>query len=46
VLVAENSDLKQKLADAEKTVREISADKAMSAEIGEFRRTCCQCCCQ
>src|SRR5207245_1805920 len=27
VLVAENSDLKQKLADAEKTVREISADK-------------------
>src|SRR2546421_1260110 len=27
VLVAENSDLKQKLDDAEKTVREISADK-------------------
>jgi Flp pilus assembly protein TadD/septal ring factor EnvC (AmiA/AmiB activator) len=27
VLVAENSDLKQKLADAEKTVKEISADK-------------------
>src|SRR5437588_2219671 len=27
VLVAENSDLKQKLADAEKTVREIGADK-------------------
>src|SRR2546430_11002237 len=27
VLVAENSDLKQKLADAEKTVQEISADK-------------------
>src|SRR2546423_1780022 len=27
VLVAENSNLKQKLADAEKTVREISADK-------------------
>jgi len=27
VLVAENSDLKQKLADAEKTVREISAGK-------------------
>src|SRR3989440_4951094 len=27
VLVAENSDLKQKLADAEKTVREVSADK-------------------
>ena len=27
VLVAENSDLKQKLADAEKTVHEISADK-------------------
>jgi hypothetical protein len=27
VLVAENSDLKQKLTDAEKTVREISADR-------------------
>jgi Flp pilus assembly protein TadD len=27
VLVTENSDLKQKLADAEKTIREVSADK-------------------
>jgi tetratricopeptide repeat protein len=32
VLVAENSDLKQKLADAEKTVREISADKPKKEE--------------
>ncbi|HEV3243403.1 MAG TPA: tetratricopeptide repeat protein [Chthoniobacterales bacterium] len=39
VLVAENSDLKQKLADAEKTVREISADKPKKEkELADVRK--------
>ena len=46
VLVAENSDLKQKLADAEKTVREISEDKPkkekeladVKQQIGQLRQ--------
>lgn len=39
VLVAENSDLKQKLADAEKTVREISADKPKKEqELAEVKK--------
>ena len=38
-LVAENSDLKQKLADAEKTVREISADKPKKEkELADVRK--------
>jgi len=39
VLVAENSNLKQKLADAEKTVREISADKPkQEKELADVRK--------
>jgi Flp pilus assembly protein TadD/predicted nucleic acid-binding Zn-ribbon protein len=39
VLVAENSDLKQKLATAEKTVREISEDKPKKEqEVAEVKR--------
>ncbi len=39
VLVAENSNLKQKLADAEKTVREISADKPKKEkELADVRK--------
>lgn len=39
VLVAENSDLKQKLVNAEKTVREISADKPKKEqEVAEVKR--------
>ena len=39
VLVAENSDLQKKLADAEKTVREISEDKPQKEqEIADVRR--------
>ena len=39
VLVAENSDLKQKLAAAEKTVREISADKPKKEqEVADVKR--------
>ena len=39
VLVAENSDLKQKLVDAEKTVREISADKPKKEkELADVRK--------
>src|SRR5437870_11004475 len=39
VLVAENSDLKQKLADAEKTAREISADKPKKEkELADVRK--------
>jgi len=39
VLVAENSDLKQKLADAEKTVREIGADKPKKEkELADVRK--------
>jgi hypothetical protein len=39
VLVAENSNLKQKLADAEKTVREISADKPKKEqELAEVKK--------
>jgi Flp pilus assembly protein TadD/uncharacterized coiled-coil DUF342 family protein len=39
VLVAENSDLKQKLADAEKSVREISADKPKKEkELADVRK--------
>jgi cytochrome c-type biogenesis protein CcmH/NrfG len=39
VLIAENSNLKQKLADAEKTVREISADKPKKEqELADVRK--------
>jgi Flp pilus assembly protein TadD len=39
VLVAENSDLQQKLANAEKTVREISADKPKKEqEVADVKR--------
>jgi Flp pilus assembly protein TadD len=39
VLVAENSDLKQKLADAEKTIHEVSADKPKKEkELAEVKK--------
>jgi Flp pilus assembly protein TadD/uncharacterized coiled-coil DUF342 family protein len=39
VLVTENSDLKQKLADAEKTIREVSADKPKKEqELAEVKK--------
>ena len=39
MLVAENSDLQKKLADAEKTVRDISEDKPKKEqEIADVRR--------